>query len=186
MRCIDDEVPFELPERWEWCRLYNIALFELGKTLDAAQNKGTFQPYLRSVNVRWNCIDLSDIKQMRFENSEVERYKLKKNDLLICEGGDVGRCCIWLNECDMYYQNALHRVRFYQNIIPKMYMYIMMYLSSTGKLDEICKGVTIKHLTTSTLKTIIFQLPPLTEQKRIVAKIDELFSSLDQIEKSLS
>lgn len=65
LRCIDDEVPFELPVGWEWCRLYNIALFELGKTLDAAQNKGTFKPYLRSVNVRWNCIDLSDIKQMR-------------------------------------------------------------------------------------------------------------------------
>ena len=183
-KCITDEIPFELPDGWEWTRLQNISVFELGKTLDKAKNKGQYKNYLCSINVKWNDIDLSEVKQMKFEDAELDRYRLKKNDLLICEGGDVGRCCIWDSNEEMYYQNALHRVRFYQNILPEIYMFIMMYYAYNGKFSEICKGVTIKHLTATTLKTLLFPLPPLSEQKRIAEKINELMGLVDVIEQN--
>ena len=92
---IDEQFVFELPDNWEWCSLRNIAKIELGKTLDRAKNTGTNYPYLRSINVRWNEVDLSDLKEMQFEPEELDRYTVRQNDLLICEGGDVGRSCVW-------------------------------------------------------------------------------------------
>ena len=174
VKCIEDEIPFIIPETWEWTRLNVISSFELGKALDSAKNRGVFRPYLRSVNVRWNQIDLSDINEMKIEDNELERYSIKKGDLLICEGGDVGRSCVWNSDQVIYYQNALHRVRFYENIDPYFYMYIMMYYTFTGKLLEICKGVTIKHLTRATLQSLLFPLPPLNECVRITNKIKEV------------
>ena len=173
-----------MPEAWEWCRLNSIATFELGKTLDTAKNTGTYKPYLRSVNVRWNSIDLNDINCMKFEPDELARYSIKKGDLLICEGGDVGRSCVWEKNEEMYYQNALHRVRFYMNINPYFYMYIMMYYANSGKLQEICKGVTIKHLTRTTLLTLLFPLPPQNESLNIINKILEFDSLLQNLEEN--
>ena len=184
VKCIEDEIPFELPEGWEWCRLNSIATFELGKTLDTAKNTGTYKPYLRSVNVRWNSIDLNDINCMKFEHDELARYSIRKGDLLICEGGDVGRSCVWEKDEEMYYQNALHRVRFYMNINPYFYMYIMMYYANSGKLQEICKGVTIKHLTRTTLLTLLFPLPPQNESLIIINKILEFDYLLKNLEEN--
>lgn len=93
--CIADEVPFEIPESWKWVRLKMIAVTELGKTLDKATNQGDYKPYLCSINVYWTGIDLSTIKKARFEKSELSKYNFKKGDLLICEGGDVGRNAIY-------------------------------------------------------------------------------------------
>ena len=123
---------------------------------------------------------------MKFEENELTRYSVKKNDLLICEGGDVGRCCIWNSEQNIYYQNALHRVRFYGNCHPKYFSYIMMYLESTGYLKRISNGVTIKHLTKNVLASIPFLLPPLAEQQRIVEAIKDIFSKLDAITDNIS
>ena len=184
MKCIDDEIPFEVPDGWEWCRLNSIATFELGKTLDTAKNTGTYKPYLRSVNVRWNSVDLSDINCMKFEPDELARYSVKKGDLLICEGGDVGRSCVWEKDDEMYYQNALHRVRFYMNINPYFYMYIMMYYANSGKLQEVCKGVTIKHLTKTTLLTLLFPVPPQNESLNIINKILEFDYLLQNLEEN--
>jgi type I restriction enzyme S subunit len=119
---------------------------------------------------------------MKFEQNELERYSIKKGDLLICEGGDVGRSCVWERNDEMYYQNALHRVRFYMNINPYFYMYIMMYYANSDKLQEICKGVTIKHLTRATLLTLLFPLPPQNESVNILNKILEFDSLLQNIE----
>ena len=144
---IDEQFIFELPDNWEWCSLLNIAKIELGKTLDSAKNIGINYPYLRSVNVRWNEVDLSDLKAMRFEPEELDRYTVRQNDLLICEGGDVGRSCVWTDEKEILYQNALHKVRFYGGCNPFYFMYYMMYYESRGIIKALCKGVTIKHLT---------------------------------------
>ena len=114
-KCVDitDEIPFEIPASWAWCHLNDIAESDLGKTMNKGQNSGELVPYLCSINVYWNKIDLSKIKQAQFTEIELAKYLLQKNDLLICEGGDIGRAAIWdINET-MYYQNALHRVRFY-------------------------------------------------------------------------
>ena len=178
---IDNQFIFELLDNWEWCSLFNIAKIELGKTLDSAKNTGANHPYLRSVNVRWNGVDLTDLKEMRFEPEEIERYTVEQNDLLICEGGDVGRSCVWSNEQKILYQNALHRVRFYGECNPFYFMYYMMYYESRGIIKSLCKGVTIKHLTGNVLSLIPFALPPIEEQNRIVDRLNQIFSLLDSI-----
>lgn len=181
MESIDEQFIFELPDNWEWCSLLNIAKIELGKTLDSAKNIGTNYPYLRSVNVRWNEVDLSDLKEMRFEPEELDRYTVRHNDLLICEGGDVGRSCVWTDEKEILYQNALHRVRFYGGCNPFYFMYYMMYYESRGIIKALCKGVTIKHLTGNVLSLIPFALPPIEEQDRIVKRLNRIFVLLDSI-----
>ena len=177
---------FNLPNGWEWTTFPTISHIELGKTLDKAKNTGVFHPYIRSVNVQWGYVDLSDLKKMRFESKEIDRYTIKKDDLLICEGGDVGRCCIWDRTDSILYQNAIHRVRFYDSINCRFYMYLMMFFESKGILKRISNGVTIKHLTNTVLSSIIIPLPPIAEQKRIVGAIETLFEKLDQIVNSIS
>jgi type I restriction enzyme S subunit len=182
-RCIADEVPFEIPESWEWVKLKSVALSELGKTLDKGKNKGNLKPYLCSINVYWDGINLNKVKEARFEDSELSKYQLQKGDLLICEGGDVGRCAIWENDDIIFYQNALHRVRFFGNINPYYFKYIMELYKGIGIIDEYSKGMTIKHLVQSSLNNIYFPFPPLSEQHRIVEKINELMPIISTISK---
>ena len=172
--CIADEVPFDIPESWEWVTLKQIAVTALGKTLDKSKNIGEYRPYLCSINVYWTGIDLSTVKQARFEDSELLKYQLNKGDLLICEGGDVGRSAVWDRDEEMYYQNALHRVRFYGNIEPRFFQLLMESYKGAKILDNYSKGMTIKHLVQNSLNSIYFPLPPLAEQRRIVEKIKQL------------
>ena len=172
--CIADEVPFDIPESWEWVTLKQIAVTALGKTLDKSKNIGEYRPYLCSIDVYWTGIDLSTVKQARFEDSELSKYQLNKGDLLICEGGDVGRSAVWDRDEEMYYQNALHRVRFYGNIEPRFFQLLMESYKGAKILDNYSKGMTIKHLVQNSLNSIYFPLPPLAEQRRIVEKIKQL------------
>lgn len=182
----DDEKPFDIPENWMWVHLNYIASSGLGKTLDKAKNTGNLQPYLCSINVYWNGISLDKVKNARFEDSELSKYLLQKGDLLICEGGDVGRSSVWEYDITMYYQNALHRVRFYQNINPYFYKYLIECYKGMGIIDRFSKGVTIKHLVQNSLNAMWLPLPPLAEQKRIVAKIEELLPYIDRYEQAWS
>ena len=184
IRDISDEIPFEIPDSWEWVHLDNIAISDLGKTLDKAKNTGNFQPYLCSINVYWNGIDLSKVKEARFEDSELPKYLLKKGDLLICEGGEVGRCCVWDKDIPMYYQNALHRVRFYGDINPHYFKCLMELYKGIGIIEAHSKGVTIKHLVQKALNSIYFPLPPLSEQHHIVSKIEELLPYIEKYGKA--
>ena len=177
----DDEIPFDIPENWCWCRITDIATCELGKTKDALKNKGEMKNYLCSINIQEEGIDLSKVKQMKFEKSEYERYTVKKNDLLICEGGDAGRCAIYDRDEPMYYQNALHRVRFFCDLNPKFYLYVFQVYKANKILTEASKGVTIQHLTGAALKELCFPLPPLTEQKHIVAAIEKMLPLCEKL-----
>lgn len=182
----DAEIPFEIPKNWCWTTLPSVASVELGKTLDKAKNTGSYYPYLRSVNVQWGYIDLSDLNEMKFEEHEIDKYSIKRNDLLICEGGDVGRCCIWERNDTFLYQNALHRVRFYADLEPRFYLYVMMLYESLGILKNISTGVTIKHLTGNVLSAMPVPLPPLADQKQIVEAIETAFAHLDEITNAIS
>ena len=166
---------------WNIRRLGDICTSELGKTRDEKRNKGTFRPYLCAINVQWDRFDLSELKEMRFEDDEYDRYTIRKGDLVICEGGDIGRAAIWDNEQPIYYQNALHRVRFVKGIDARFILYYFMYLKQTGILDgRYGKGVTIKHLVKSTLVSIPVPVPPIVEQQRIVSALDLLTGIIDK------
>lgn len=181
---ITDGIPFDLPKSWCWVKLDNIAKSSLGKTLNSITDVGDLTPYLCSINVYSSGIDLSVVKQARFTQEEKVKYLLRKGDLMICEGGDAGRCCIWDKDDEMYYQNALHRVRFYGNISPVFFKYIFDSYKNHGEIG--CNGVTIQHFTQTKMKQLLFPLPPLAEQQRIVAKVDELLAAVDSIEKAQS
>ena len=179
---ITDEIPFEIPENWMWCRLGEIGVSELGKTLNSNKDTGELTPYLCSINIHWTCINLEEVKKTRFTKEEQRKYILLKNDLLVCEGGDIGRCFVWNFPIPMYYQNALHRIRFYNEINPFFFKFAIEYYKNIHILDKYSKGVTIKHLTKTALHSICFPLPPLAEQKRIVEKIEELLALVDDLE----
>ena len=175
----------KLPQGWYPCKIKDIATSLLGKTLDRSKNVGEFKKYLCAINVKWGEFDFATMKKLQIEDTEFERYAVKHGDLLVCEGGDVGRAAIWNYEHEMYYQNALHRIRFKEGISAYYFFYSLMYLKFTGVIDDACKGVTIKHFTQDVMNSLLFYLPPLAEQRRIVAKINEIFSYLDMIKSSL-
>lgn len=178
VRSLADEVPFDIPDSWEWVRLQTIATSSLGKTLDKAKNKGDLKPYLCSINVYWDGIDLTTVKEARLEECELPKYLLRPGDLLICEGGDVGRSAVWESTQEMYYQNALHRVRFYGGINPHYFQLLLECYKGNQILDAYSKGMTIKHLVQTALNTIVFPLPPLSEQTRIVGAVNRLLPYL--------
>ena len=179
----EDETPFDIPENWKWTRLPEIATSCLGKTLTKNTDVGEDKAYLCSINVYWTGIDLNNVKHAKFSTNDISKYRLQDGDLLICEGGDIGRAAIWHGNSEMYYQNALHRVRFYGNISQQYFLYVLMLLKRNGTLENVSKGMTIKHLVQESLYSIIFPIPPLAEQHRIVARVDELMAKIDELEK---
>lgn len=180
----EDEKPFDIPKSWKWVRLNEIASSGLGKTLNKTTDKGDICQYLCSINVYWEGINLDKVKEACFTDDDKSKYKLEKGDLLICEGGDAGRCAIWNDDRTMYYQNALHRVRFYGNISVEFFRNIFEFYKGNGIIKQHCKGETIQHLVQSELYNIPFSLPPLAEQKRIVAKIEELLPLIERYEEA--
>ena len=189
VRSLADEIPFDIPDSWEWVTLQTIATSSLGKTLDKAKNKGDLKAYLCSINVYWDGIDLTTVKEARLEENELPKYLLRPGDLLICEGGDVGRSAVWESTQEMYYQNALHRVRFYGEINPHYFQLLLECYKGNQILDAYSKGMTIKHLVQTALNTIVFPLPPLSEQTRIVDAVNRLLPylhSYDRAEQKLS
>ena len=183
VKCIEDEIPFEIPDGWAWARLGTIAETELGKMLDASKNKGAPRQYLRNINVRWGSFDLSDLLEMRIQDSEIERYSICKGDLVVCEGGEPGRCAIWREDEPVFFQKALHRVRPFVASSEFLY-YLFRAIMATAQMEKYYTGTTIKHLTGQALKSLPVPLPPSNEQVRIIEKLHQLSAFLDYMEKT--
>ena len=164
--------------KWETVKLGDVTDSCLGKMLDQSKNKGTPQPYLANVNVRWGSFDLDDLSEMRFEEHEQERYGLRYGDLVVCEGGEPGRCAIWKDEIpNMKIQKALHRVRVHDDMDYRYLFYWFLLAGKHGALDQYFTGATIKHMPGDKLKTIEIEKPPLLVQKRIA----DILSAYDDL-----
>lgn len=175
-----------LPKGWVQIAMGDIVDTRLGKMLDKQKNKGEFFHYLRNTNVQWLRFDLTDVKKMRFESNELEEYEVRVGDLLICEGGEPGRCAVWDGQIErVFFQKALHRVRPLAHISPWFILYRILADAKSGYLEKHFTGATIKHLTGQELARYSFPLPPLKEQKRIVAKLDQLMKLCDELEAKL-
>ena len=162
-------------EGWEYKKLGEMASSELGKTLNKSKDTGKLYPYICAVNVLWDMIDLTILKHAFFEKEEIDRYSVRKGDLLVCEGGDTGRSAIWEKEEPVLYQNALHRVRFTTEMEARFAMYCLWHLKNNGQIDQkYSKGVTIKHLVKSSLLSIELPVPPLSTQQSIVSELDKI------------
>jgi len=157
----------------------------LGKMLDKEKNTGNYRKYLRNINVRWFSFDLSDLLEMRIEDDEIEKYSVSHNDLIICEGGEPGRCAVWDKHDSIFYQKALHRVRFLDNSNPKFYMYYLWFSAQTGQLCRYFTGTGIKHLTGQSLSKVVVPKTDRPTQDSIVAEIESRLSVCDSIENTV-
>ena len=170
-----------MKQGWEIKKLGEVCESDLGKTLNQSKDKGELRPYLCAINVLWDKFDFTTLKETRFEEYELERYSVRKGDLLICEGGDIGRAAIWEYDDIIQYQNALHRVRLDKNVNSRFLLLYLRHLKNSGELDtKYGKGVTIKHLVKSSLLSIPVPIPPREEQERIVAELDCLSGVIEK------
>jgi type I restriction enzyme S subunit len=183
---IDEDKPFGLPCSWSWVKVDEIAETRLGKMLDKAKNKGIARRYIRNVNVRWFDFDLSDVKQMPFEDSELEEFSLKTGDVLICEGGYPGRAAVWdERESNIYFQKAIHRVRFLNLVDPNYFVNVLRESDNCGRLNSYFTGAGIQHFTGKSLKAFLVPIPPFKEQQRITSKVDQLMAICDFLKANL-
>ena len=136
--------------------------------LDAKKNKGTLQPYLGNSNVRWGKFDLVDLAEMRFEPHEEERYSLRTGDLVVCEGGEPGRCAVWSGPSGIKIQKALHRIRAKEKFDNHYLYYWFCHAAGTGLLDSHFTGTTIKHLTGKAIASLEVPMPPVETQRGMV------------------
>lgn len=163
----------------------SIMTSRLGKMLDKEKNVGLPEQYIRNINVRWFSFDLSDLLKMRIETKEIEKYSIKYGDLIICEGGEPGRCAVWDRNDSIFYQKALHRVRFKNGENPKLYMYYLWFISQTGELEKYFTGTGIKHLTGQSLLKVPVPIISISKQNTVVLKIESQLSVCNQIEKMI-
>lgn len=160
--------------KWPRVQLGDVAEQCLGKMLDAKKNKGRPLKYLRNPNVQWFKVDVSDLKEMLFEEHEMNRFGLLEGDVVVCEGGEAGRAAIWEGQVrDVKFQKAIHRVRCGPKLHNRFLVHRLMADYHSGRLAEYYTGVTIKHLTGRDLSRYEFELPPVEQQKRIAAILDK-------------
>ena len=138
--------------------------------------------YITTSNLYWNGFILNNLKKMPFEIKEIERCQAIKGDLLVCEGGDIGRSCIWENDEPIMLQNHIHKLRAYLPLCTRYFYYIFYLYNLSGLIGG--KGIGIQGFSSQTLHTTRVPLPPLAEQQRIVEKIEELIPHIEHYGKA--
>ncbi len=174
----------DLPRGWEWTTIGEVADVQLGRQRSPKNHTGpNMRPYVRSANVTWAGIDVADVKEMNFEPSEAATFELRAGDLLLNEASgspnEVGKPAIWRGEIDgCCFQNTLLRVRSKGPATAYLYWYCRA-AALAGDFGRAGRGVNIRHLGKQGLASFAIPLPPLAEQGRIVAAIDQHLSRLD-------
>ena len=180
VKCIDEEIPFEIPKGWEWTRIGNIFNHTSGKQQSSSnKNGGTPQKFITTSNLYWGYFVLDNVKIMNFTEEEINNCSATKGDLLVCEGGaGYGRSAIWNYDYDICLQNHVHRLRPCINGICEYVYHFIYLLKESNNLSSV--GTAMPGLSTNRLKGLLLPFPPLPEQNKIVTKLGEL---LPQVEK---
>lgn len=173
----------KIPKHWGVKRLKYVADITMGKMLTNDDKGGYFlKPYLRAANLRWLIVDIEDTKEMWFSEMELQKLRLYKNDLVVSEGGEVGRTAIWNNELDeCYLQNSVHRIRTNNDCSARYFLYQFYHFGSIGYFESIVNRISIAHLTGEKIKEVPFYLPPLPEQTAIAQYLDEKTALLNKL-----
>ena len=174
----EDEVAFEIPESWKWTYIGEIFQHNTGKALNGVSGPGNMLTYITTSNLYWDRFELDRLKEMPFTDEEVAKCTVQKNDLLVCEGGDFGRAAIWPYDEPIRIQNHIHRLRVYSEICVRYFYYLFYLYKNAGLISG--KGIGIQGLSSNALHRLRAPLPPLAEQKRIVAKIEEIIPYIDR------
>jgi type I restriction enzyme S subunit len=169
-------------EGWIEKPISEIAKNSLGKMLDKAKNRGDGRPYLRNLNVRWFKFDLDNLLEMKFTADEREKYTVVRGDVVICEGGYPGRAAIWDSDEPIYFQKALHRVRFREPEHSKWFLYFLYLQESTGRLRKHFTGTGIQHFTAEALSKLQLPLAPMKVIKKQVTEFDNIASETQRLE----
>jgi type I restriction enzyme S subunit len=165
---------------WQTKTVGEIADTQLGKMLNKGKQTGQHTiPYLRNINVQWGRVDTSDLNKMDILPNELEKFTVKKGDLLICEGGESGRVAIWDREESIGFQNALHRVRAKTEVSNKYLYYYFEWLVKNRLIEHLFNGVTIKHFPQENLRSVKVSYPNINEQHKIVELLEDHFARLD-------
>ncbi len=183
VKCIDEEVPFEIPNGWEWTRIGNIFNHTSGKQ-QSSSNKGggTPQKFITTSNLYWGHFVLDNVKVMNFTDEEIKTCSATKGDLLVCEGGaGYGRSAIWNEDYDICLQNHVHRLRPCVFGICEYVYYFIYLLKESNNLASV--GTAMPGLSANRLKGLLLPFPSLTEQKRIVLKLEGLLPQVDKYSK---
>ena len=178
-RCIDNEIPFEIPDSWEWVRLGTLFQHNTGKALNSSNSTGRKLSYITTSNLYWDRFELEKLKEMPFTENEIEKCTVTRGDLLVCEGGDIGRAAIWKYDYPIRIQNHIHRLRPYTNISIRFYYYIFYLYKNIGLIGG--KGIGIQGLSSNAIHQLLFPLPPLQEQNKIVAAIESLIPYCERL-----
>ncbi|WP_445365907.1 restriction endonuclease subunit S [Microbulbifer sp. ANSA001] len=178
----------KLPKEWNIKSVGDLFDVQLGKMLNKkAKELEPQHPYLGNSNVQWGSFDLSNLKYMHFSDKDIQKFSLRSGDVIMCEGGEVGRCAIWNdNEREVYYQKALHRLRSKGKIISEFFQAYMASIAGTKLLDDYTTRTSIAHLTREKLISIPVKLPPLPEQKKISQILSTWDKAIDTSEKLLA
>ena len=184
IKCIDEDVPFELPDSWCWCRLGTLFAHNTGKALNSSDTAGTLMTYITTSNLYWDHFELDSLKEMPFTASEIEKCTVTKGDLLVCEGGDIGRSAIWMFDYDIRIQNHIHRLRPYISLSNRFYYYVLYMWKQLGLIGG--QGIGLQGFSSKALHNLIVPFPPIKVQETIVAFVDEINQKLSSIENSLS
>ena len=181
MKDIEDEIPFAVPEGWAWCRLGEIYYHTTGKALKKSNKKGSLKKYITTSNLYWDSFDFSEVRSMYFTDEELDKYTIKKGDLVLCNGGDIGRAAIWNYDEDICYQNHVSRMRPKINGIEnRFFLYVLMLYKEQDILNG--KGIGISSLSARDLLSVIVPLPPSNQQKLIVSEIQKIFYQINLIQ----
>ena len=183
VKCIDEEIPFEIPQGWEWCRISHLFLHASGKQQSISnKGNGTPQRFITTSNLYWGRFVLDNVKVMNFTDEEIKKCSATKGDLLVCEGGaGYGRSAIWDKDYDICLQNHVHRLRPYIDGICEYVYYFMYLLKESNQLASV--GTAMPGLSANRLKGLLLPFPPISEQNRIVAKLGELFPQVEKYSK---
>ena len=174
---ITDDIPFDIPNNWVWTRIGYLFAHNNGKQLNKGNSAGSLMEYITTSNLYWDGFRLDNLKMMPFEESEIERCQAIKGDLLVCEGGDVGRSCIWTYDYPIMLQNHIHKLRAYLPLCTKYFFYIFYLYNLSGLIGG--KGIGIQGFSAKALHNTIIPLPPLMEQERIVKKIETVLNKIE-------
>jgi type I restriction enzyme, S subunit len=174
----------EIPEHWEVAPVYARYQVALGKMLDAKRVTGESSGrYLRNIDVQWDSVNAEGLPEMDFAPRERDRYLIRLGDLLVCEGGEIGRTAIWggqIEEC--FYQKAIHRVRPHSDKeVPRFFYYLMYALAKRGVFVAGGNPNTIDHLTAVQLSHYRLPFPPTGEQRAIAAFLDRETARVDAL-----
>lgn len=190
MNLQDTNIPWigKIPAHWQVEKIKGVADIVLGKMLQSTEKEGyLLKPYLRAQNIRWEKVDISDVNEMWFSPNEISQYRLKKGDILVSEGGEVGRAAMWrddLEEC--YIQNSVNRLRANKKkILPEYLLYVLESYGQAKVFENTVNRVSIAHLTREKLKEYAIPLPPLEEQREIVANIQQQLQKIDKADVTL-